>query len=233
MGYSQTYDVASKLDLGKPIKLANSPITDKNYGMTLLALVRHAESTYNAEGIWAGQTDVPLSQKGEQDSKEMGRTLRELSPDTNWELFVTPLVRTQKTAALAIESGGLHIRGLVVVPALTERDYGKYVGLNKWEVKDQVGEEQFREIRRSFRFPIEGGESLSQVYDRVVAWYLEIAEPLLTSGVDILIVAHGNSLRALIKYIENMSDDAIADFELATGVPRIYEMTEKKLFLKS
>lgn len=190
--------------------------------MNRLVLVRHAETDYNQQGMWAGRKDAVLTSKGEIEAKEVGRKIKEISPQSEWEVFTSPLKRTQKTAALAIEAGGLSVKALKNSPEIIERDYGDFTGMNKWEVRDQVGEQKFKEIRRSFNYPIPNGESLKEVYKRVVPWYSEQVLPLLKNGEDVLVVAHGNSLRALVKYLEGMSDEAIADFEFETAKPRSY-----------
>lgn len=190
--------------------------------MNKLVLIRHAESLYNQAGLWAGITDTPLSPHGEDEARLMGRKIRDVKPDAEWEVLVSPLSRAQKTAALAIESAGIQVKGWKVCEEITERDYGDYTGLNKWQVREQVGEEEFHRIRRSFDYPIPNGESLKQVYERVITWYESFVVPLLKRGEDVMIVAHGNSLRALIKYLENISDEQISHFELETAKPRVY-----------
>jgi len=106
--------------------------------------------------------------------------------------------------------------------ALNERDYGIYTGKNKWEIKDEIGDEQFKKIRRSWDFPIKNGESLKDVYNRVVPYYENEILPKLKENKNILISAHGNSLRALIKYLEQISDDNIPNLELKTGEIYLY-----------
>lgn len=186
-------------------------------------MVRHAESVYNEQGLWAGITDVPLSIRGELEAKDLGRELKNIDPDAHWELFVSPLSRAKKTAAIAVESAGLHIHSMKIADALTERDYGVFTGLNKWEMKEKLGEEEFLKLRRSFDYPIENGESLKQVYERTIPWFESAVISLLESGKDVLLVAHGNSLRSVIKYIEHVSDEGIASVELETGKPRSYK----------
>jgi 2,3-bisphosphoglycerate-dependent phosphoglycerate mutase len=191
--------------------------------MNRLVMVRHAESVYNEQGLWAGITDVPLSIKGEIEARDTGRAIKNINPDANWQLFVSPLIRTKKTASLAVEAAGLTIERMKIAEALIERDYGVFTGLNKWEMKQKLGEEEFLKLRRSYDHPIDDGESLKQVYERVVPWFQEEVEPLLKEGKDVLLVAHGNSLRALIKYIEHVSDEGIAHVEMETGKPRVYD----------
>jgi 2,3-bisphosphoglycerate-dependent phosphoglycerate mutase len=191
--------------------------------MSKLVMVRHAESVYNKQGLWAGITDVELSEHGIEEAKLTGKQINSIDESINWQLYLSPLKRTQQTAIIAVKSGNLNINNIVISPALIERDYGIYTGMNKWDMKEKLGEEKFLELRRSFDYPIEGGESLKQVVERVIPFYKSNIEPLLQADKDILIIAHGNSLRAMIKYIENISDEGIAHVEMETGKPRIYD----------
>ena len=122
-----------------------------------------------------------------------------------------------------------HIKNVPVTEnrALMERDYGVYTGKNKWEIKKQVGDEEFKKIRRSWDHPIPGGETLKMVYERTVPYYREKILPLLKSGKNVLIVASGNSLRSIVKYVEDIPDKKIADFEIETGEAYVYRIDEK------
>lgn len=112
-------------------------------------------------------------------------------------------------------------------PALNERDYGVFTGKNKWEVKEKLGEEEFKKIRRGFTHPVEGGETLKDVYNRVIPYYISHVLTPLREGKNVLICAHGNSLRALIKYLENISDKNIENLEIATGQIYIYQIDQR------
>jgi 2,3-bisphosphoglycerate-dependent phosphoglycerate mutase len=105
---------------------------------------------------------------------------------------------------------------------LNERDYGDYTGKNKWEVEKIVGEEEFKKIRRGWDYPIPNGESLKMVYERSVPFYLNKILPTLREGKNVLVVAHGNSIRSIIKYIENISNDDISNIEMDFGSILIY-----------
>jgi 2,3-bisphosphoglycerate-dependent phosphoglycerate mutase len=193
-------------------------------GMTYLVLARHGQTVNNEKGIWTGIHETDLTTQGELEASELGRYVRALAPDTAWRLFVSPLSRTKKTAAIAVRDSGVSIGSLTVVPELIERDYGMLSGKNKWEVQQEVGEEEFLKIRRSFEYQPVEGESLAMVYKRVIPWYTSVAVPVLQTGQSVWIVAHGNSLRALVKYIDSISDQDIASFELQTGAPRVYSV---------
>ena len=108
--------------------------------------------------------------------------------------------------------------------ALNERDYGVYTGMNKDQIKEMIGDEKFDDLRRSWDSPVEGGESLEQVYQRVVPFYLRVILPRLRHGQNVLVVAHGNSIRSLVKYIENISNDAIGDMNMIQDEALIYEV---------
>ncbi|MBI3069894.1 MAG: 2,3-bisphosphoglycerate-dependent phosphoglycerate mutase [Candidatus Levybacteria bacterium] len=112
--------------------------------------------------------------------------------------------------------------------SLNERDYGEFTGKNKWQIKEEVGDEEFLKIRRGFDHPIPGGETLKDVFSRVVPYYQAQILPYLKNGKNVLIVAHGNSLRALVKYLENISDADISGLEIETGEILIYEIDQNE-----
>lgn len=190
--------------------------------MAYLALVRHGESEWNAKGLWTGWTDVNLSDKGREEAKKAGESLKDLHFDF---AYTSALKRAQQTLE---EIQGVVGSTLVPTPeqALNERSYGDYTGKNKWEIKEQVGEEEFQRIRRSWDYPPPNGESLKMVYDRVLPYYGSEIEPKLKEGKNVIIAAHGNSLRALIKHLDNVSDEEITKLELATGGIYVYQIDE-------
>ena len=177
-----------------------------------LVLVRHGESEWNLLGKWTGWTDVGLTDKGASDAEKMGELIKDIRFD---DIYTSKLKRTVETMQSVLKTQGQAGAPYESVAELNERDYGDYTGMNKWEVKDRVGEEKFNAIRRNFDEPIPGGETLHMVYDRVVPWYRQVIVPELMKGDNVLLVAHGNSIRALVKYIESISDEGIAKFEMA------------------
>lgn len=194
--------------------------------MSVLILLRHGESTWNKKGLWTGFKDVPLSKKGREEARSAAKELVNVSIDAT---FTSPLKRAKETLQEII---------LVLFPnppyppntqdsALNERDYGAFTGKNKWEVKRQVGENTFRKIRRGWNYPIPRGETLKDVYDRVVPHYKSRILPLLRSGKNVLVVAHGNSIRALVKFLEHLTDQAIEGIELGTGEIYLYDIDKK------
>ncbi|MDO4271582.1 MAG: 2,3-diphosphoglycerate-dependent phosphoglycerate mutase [Candidatus Saccharibacteria bacterium] len=188
-----------------------------------LVLIRHGESEWNLQGRWTGWTDVSITDKGAADAKKMGELLKDIHFD---EIYTSKLKRTVETLENVLETQGQPLEYQQAVE-LNERDYGDYTGMNKWEVKDKVGEEKFNAIRRNYDEVIPNGENLHMVYDRVVPWYQAMIVPKLLAGENILLVAHGNSIRALIKYIESISDDDIAHVEFVFGTIAEYEVDEQ------
>lgn len=197
--------------------------------MAKLILIRHGESQWNEKGLWTGLTDIGLSEKGKEEARQTGKLLQGVKID---QIYVSALSRAQETMKLVCDSAGIQAKA-IISDKINERDYGIYTGKNKWEIKDILGEEKFLQLRRSWDYPIEGGESLKQVYDRAVPYYENEILPKLKAGENILIVAHGNSLRALAKYIEGIADEDIANLEIKTGEALVYEIgTEGQVISK-
>lgn len=186
-----------------------------------LVLTRHGESEWNLAGKWTGWTDVSITDKGASDARKMGKLLQDIHFDV---IYTSELKRTVETMQQILDTQGQTDMDYTKEKVLNERDYGEYTGLNKWEVKDRLGEEKFNAIRRDYDEPIPGGETLHDVYDRVVPWYRDVIVPQLNAGKNILFVAHGNSIRALVKYIESISDAAISEFEMVFGTILIYQV---------
>jgi len=189
--------------------------------LAYLVLVRHGESTWNKVGAWTGLTDISLDEEGKNTARKDGQFLKDIAFDL---AYTSSLRRAQETLKLIkIEIGK---EGLPVIEnmALDERDYGDFTGKNKYELEKEYGEEQFLKWRRGWDEKIPRGETLKDVYKRAVPYYQGHILKDLRSGKNVLVVAHGNSLRALVKYIENISDEDIPKLELATGEIYIYQM---------
>lgn len=189
--------------------------------MGKLIIVRHGESEWNATGQWTGLTDVNLTQKGMHEAELMGEKLTDIHID---HAYISEQVRTLQTL-----QGLLKTQGQTDLPferrwAINERDYGEYTGLNKWEVKEQVGEEAFNGIRRNWDYPVPGGETLKDVYNRAVPFFKDTVLPRLRKGENIMLVAHGNSIRSLMKYIENVKDEDISKVEMIFGTILFYDL---------
>jgi len=188
--------------------------------MAYLILVRHGESEWNEKGLWTGLTDIGLTEKGKEEARLAGEKLKVLPVDF---AFTSQLIRAKQTLDEVKNVLGIDVPTFED-KALNERDYGIYTGKNKWEIQKEVGEEQFQKIRRGWDVPIQNGESLKDVYNRVIPYYQSEILPKLKDGKNILIVAHGNSLRALTKYLENISDKNISKLEIEIGEVNVFEI---------
>lgn len=188
--------------------------------MALLVLVRHGKSEWNHLGLWTGLVDVDLTHEGVAEARKTGSLLSDIPFHA---LHVSELYRAQRTLMEVIEATGKpHYHEAESHPALNERDYGDLTGKNKWQVKDEVGEERFNRIRRHFDEPVPNGETLKDVYHRVVPYYEQRILPKLAEGKNVLVVAHGNSLRALAKHLEKIADEDVAHLEIGTGEAHCY-----------
>ncbi|MEK7630800.1 MAG: 2,3-bisphosphoglycerate-dependent phosphoglycerate mutase [Patescibacteria group bacterium] len=194
--------------------------------MAYLILVRHGKSEWNKLGLWTGWTDVDSAPEGVKEAESAGKALADIPVH---RAHVSALKRARQTfnhIHQEIESN-LDDHEVATSPALNERHYGVHTGKNKWQVRDEVGEEEFSKIRRGWDHPVPEGETLKDVHGRVSMYFEESIKPQLRDGHNVLIVAHGNSLRALIKHIEELSDEAIADVELGTAEAHCYAFDER------
>ncbi|HMQ96174.1 MAG TPA: 2,3-bisphosphoglycerate-dependent phosphoglycerate mutase [Candidatus Saccharibacteria bacterium] len=189
----------------------------------ILVLIRHAESEWNALGKWTGVTDVHLSETGYKQAEIFGDTITDIRFD---EAFCSEQTRAFETLQGILKASDQQDILVTRNGAINERDYGDYTGMNKFEVRDEIGEEAFNAIRRGWDTPIPHGETLKDVYSRSVPYFKEVILPKLQRGENILIVAHGNSLRSLIKHLENVSDDGVAGLEMDFGKFVIYQFDE-------
>ncbi|MGH9374360.1 MAG: 2,3-diphosphoglycerate-dependent phosphoglycerate mutase [Vicinamibacterales bacterium] len=219
--------------------------------MPTLVLLRHGESTWIKENRFTGWTDVDLSERGRDEAREAGRLLKE--GDYVFDLAYTSLLkRAIRTLWIALD--GLDQMWIPVVKhwRLNERHYGGLQGLNKAETAEQHGEAQVKIWRRSYDIPpppmapddprhagrdpryadlpssdIPLTESLKETVDRFLPYWHDTIAPSITSGRRVLIAAHGNSLRALVKYLDNVSNDAIVELNIPTGIPLVYELDDQ------
>lgn len=195
-----------------------------NYNMPKLVLIRHGQSKWNLENRFTGWIDIPLSPKGEEEAKEAGEKIKGITFD---KAFTSILVRAIKTFEIAAQTAGFKHLIAEKDEALNERMYGDLQGLNKDECREKFGAEQIHIWRRSYDIAPPGGESLKNTAERVLPYYYKRIEPMLSAGKNILIVAHGNSLRALIMHLEKLSGEEIVKVEIPTGVPIVYELDDK------
>ncbi len=188
--------------------------------MGLLVVCRHGESEWNLLGKWTGWTDVGLTEKGWADSVRMGSLIKNIRFD---EAYTSALKRTHQTLDALLEGRGMGSLKTTRATELNERNYGDLTGKNKWQVKDEIGEEAFNGIRRGWDYPVPGGETLKDVYARVVPYFEREILPKLQAGENILLVAHGNSIRALIKHLDQISESEMASVEMPFGQLLLYK----------
>ena len=218
--------------------------------MSKLILTRHGQSVWNADNKFTGWVDVDLSDKGREEAKKSGELLNKLNIKIDIS-YTSYLKRAIETLTIILKSIGLSMK-FNTAWELNERHYGSLTGLNKEETKKKIGEEQFKSYRRSWDIapppmakdskylenfsPLNSGipknkipltESLKNTYERVVPYYDIEIKKNLENGKNILISAHGNSLRALCKYLFNISDTKINELEIPTGNPLVIEFDNK------
>ena len=188
-----------------------------------LILVRHGESEWNLKNLFTGWRDPDLTPLGVEEAKEAGKRLK--TEGYQFDVaYTSVLSRAQKTLDLSLTE--LNQSGLPIIRdiALNERDYGDLSGLNKDDARAKWGEEQVLIWRRSYDVPPPGGESLKDTVARTLPYYVTHILPQVLQGKRVLVTAHGNSLRALIMVLEQLSPEGIMERELATGVPVIYRL---------
>ena len=187
-----------------------------------LVLVRHGQSEWNAKNLFTGWKDPKLTDLGIQEAIKAGDLLetRNLKFDL---MFTSDLFRAQETGRLILEQMSQTDIQVIEDQSLNERNYGDLAGLNKDEAREKWGEEQVHIWRRSFDVPPPGGESLKNTAERVLPYFESKIMPKVKEGLNILIAAHGNSLRALVMELEKISSEEIVKLEIATGDPLTYE----------
>lgn len=194
-----------------------------------LILIRHGQSVWNAENRFTGWTDVDLSEKGVLEAEEAGQELRNQGIDV---VHTSDLIRAQRTAEIVILANDSSNETVTKTDwRLNERNYGELQGLNKAETAEKHGSEQVHIWRRSFDVAPPDGESLEMTAERTIPYFEEEILPDLEAGMDVLVSAHGNSLRSIVMHIEEISPEDIVSFEIPTGVPRYYEFIEGEIKL--
>ncbi len=196
-----------------------------------LVLLRHGQSEWNLANKFTGFHDVDLTENGEAEAKSAGQKLSQAGITFD-QVFTSTQTRAKRTARLALESagqGGL-IDTIIEHPHLRERDYGDLTGLDKDETRAKYGKDQVHIWRRSYDTPPPGGECLKDVVEnRVRPYYDEAIKPLLNQGKNILIAAHGNSLRAMLIILGVETPETINDAEMPTGAPLVFELEDGKI----
>jgi|TARA_B100000214_G_scaffold362914_1_gene327878 2,3-bisphosphoglycerate-dependent phosphoglycerate mutase len=188
--------------------------------LVTLVLIRHGQSLWNAENKFTGWTDIGLSEKGIEEAENAGKILEDVAFDV---VHTSALIRAQKTAEIIIENNKKS-KGIPVHKdkRLNERHYGSLQGLNKKETAEKYGAEQVHIWRRSFDVPPPDGESLKMNAERTLPYFKENIIGDLENGKNVLVAAHGNSLRSIVMFIENISKEDVVKLEIQTGVPRTY-----------
>lgn len=189
----------------------------------LLVLVRHGQSEWNLKNLFTGWRDIDLTDKGVTEAREAGRKLK--AQGIKFDVaFTSALKRAQRTLDLMLEEMGQAGLPVIKDQALNERDYGDLSGLNKDDARKKWGEEQVHIWRRSYDISPPGGESLRDTAARVLPYYIQAILPRVLRGERVLIVAHGNSLRALAMVLDKHTTESITQLNIDTGVPMIYRL---------
>jgi len=188
-----------------------------------LVLVRHGQSEWNLQNLFTGWRDPDLTQKGHEEAMQAGKKMKD--SNLTFDLaYTSELKRARITCQHILDAVGQSDLPIIRDQALNERDYGDLSGLNKDEARQRWGDEQVHIWRRSYDIAPPGGESLRDTGARVWPYYIHHILPALLRGKDVLIAAHGNSLRALIMALEGLSREEIVSQELATGAPILYQL---------
>ena len=193
---------------------------------TNLVLVRHGQSEWNKKNLFTGWKDPNLTDLGIEEAKKAGNLLKErgLAFDI---MFTSDLFRAQETGRIILEQMNLGHIEVIEDQSLNERNYGDLAGLNKDEARVKWGEEQVHIWRRSYDIPPPGGESLKNTAERVLPYFNSEILPKIKESQNILVAAHGNSLRALVMELEKISSDEIVKLEIATGDPLTYKCSDQ------
>ena len=196
---------------------------DQNF----LVLVRHGQSEWNAKNLFTGWKDPGLTPAGEKEAANAGSLIKERDIKFS-EMFTSALKRAQITGQMILK--GINQTHIEVIKdqALNERDYGDLAGLNKDDARKEWGEEQVHIWRRSYDIPPPGGESLKDTAERVLPYFNSSILPKILEGQNILIAAHGNSLRSLVMQLDNLSKEEVIALEIPTGAPIIYSFAGNK-----
>jgi len=188
-----------------------------------LVLLRHGQSQWNLENRFTGWVDVPLTEKGFEEARRAGELLRGFRFD---RIYTSALTRAHQTLDTVLEILGNPDLPVVRDQALNERHYGDLQGKNKAETAKEFGEEQVHIWRRSYDVPPPGGESLKDTAARTLPYFKEHILPDIVSGKNVLVVAHGNSLRSIVMDLETLSRDEVLQLNIGTGVPYVYTFDE-------
>ena len=193
-----------------------------------LVLVRHGQSEWNKKNLFTGWKDPKLTPKGVDEAIEAGDELKGSGYSFD-KMYTSELFRAQETGRIILDRMGLNSIKVVKDLSLNERNYGDLAGLNKDDARKKWGEDQVHIWRRSFDVPPPGGESLKDTAERVLPYFKQNIIPQLSEGLNVIVAAHGNSLRALVMEIEKISPDEIVKLEIATGFPLVYKYSGNEI----
>jgi 2,3-bisphosphoglycerate-dependent phosphoglycerate mutase len=189
--------------------------------MGKLILLRHGESTWNRENRFTGWIDVPLTEQGEKEAEEAGKLLRGIPLNV---VFTSVLKRAIDTTHIALKAAGQEGVPIHYDKALNERMYGDLQGLNKAETAKKFGEEQVKLWRRSYDIAPPGGESLKDTAARALPYFENTILPEVKAGKNVLVSAHGNSLRAIVMHLDKLTKEQVLELNIPNGVPIVYEI---------
>jgi 2,3-bisphosphoglycerate-dependent phosphoglycerate mutase len=191
--------------------------------MPKLVLVRHGQSVWNLQNRFTGWVDVPLTEKGKEEAFKAGELLKDIRFNV---AYTSDLTRAQETLRIILEVIGLNIP-VIKNWALNERDYGDLTGLNKDRAREQYGKEIVHLWRRSYDIPPPHGEALKDTAARTIPFLERAIMGDILLGNDVLVVAHGNSNRSIVMYLEKLSPEEIVKVEIPTGTPIVYDLDEQ------
>jgi len=191
--------------------------------VSTLVLIRHGQSQWNLENRFTGWEDVPLTELGREEAHRAGKLLRESGISFTFA-FTSELVRAQETLSIVLAELGAENLPVERDQALNERHYGDLQGLNKAETAKKFGDEQVHIWRRSYDIAPPGGESLKDTAARTLPYFAARIAPQLQAGHNILVAAHGNSLRSIVMDLEKLTREQVLELNIATGVPLVYEL---------
>ena len=192
--------------------------------MSKLVLLRHGESQWNLENKFTGWVDVPLSPKGEKEAASAGEKLKEIPLDY---AYTSLLKRAIHTLVIALDESKQTSISITKDKALNERHYGELQGLDKAETAKKFGTEQVKIWRRSYDVAPPGGESLKDTKARTLPYFQKEIEPKVKSGKNVIVAAHGNSLRSIVMELDQLDEKQVLQLEIPTGAPLVYEFDDK------
>ncbi len=196
--------------------------------MAYLVLVRHGLSDYNKKGLWTGWDNPPLAPEGLEQAQKTAQELKDIPFNSAYSSDQIRSVQTLEEILKVINQD----LPITQSEKIRERNYGIYTNRNKWDIKKELGDEEFQKLRRSWDYPIPEGESLKEVAAREIPYFESEILPKLKNGENVIIASSGNALRALARYLEDIPEDKISELEIGTGEGHVYEVDSNGYVLK-